>query len=324
MDKALVSIIAPCYNGAAYLLPFLESVLAQTYRPIELIFVDDGSSDKTKPLFLSWLDRLRDSGIRAYYYYQAHCGAAAAINTGLSHFSGQYVTWIDSDDIMTKDNIAEKVRYLQAHPEVGFVLAEAVIVNYPDLDTPVSPLRRIPPSGDDTLFSDLIYEKNIVFGPGMIMVRAEALREALPPEGIFESPQGQNWQLMLPLAYCFRCGYLEKMLLKCVSHPDSHSRTERSYRERLDRQKGFSELLQKTIAHIKQMPNQEKTYWRRRIRIKIADAVLSLAEERGDLFRYVCSTLKVMLNGGKVVSFGTRLVRTAKLFCHRMGRLLRK
>lgn len=323
MEKQLVSIISPCFNGERFLTPFLNSVIAQTYRPIELVFIDDGSTDRTKDQFDSFSDRFCNALIDAKYYRQKHAGAAAAINVGLRHVSGEFIMWVDSDDILTEGNVEEKVRFLETHSECGFVLAEGVLVNYPDLDTPSGTLKREKPTGKDDFFSDLIYERNIVFGPGLILARAEALRNALPKEGIYESRQGQNWQLMLPLAYTSRCGYLERTLLKCVSHTDSHSRTQRTYRQLIERQEEFFDLLSATIDRIVQMPQSEKRLWRRRVHIKVDTSILQLASDHNDPLRYFIAMLRIKARGGRVPRGGRRLfgiLRANVKKCFRKGR----
>ena len=98
--KKLVSIITPCYNGEKYVDRFLTSVLNQTYNNIELIFVDDGSTDKTKDVVLSFKEQFEKRGYDLIYIYQKNAGQAAAINQGLKVFKGEFLMWIDSDDLM--------------------------------------------------------------------------------------------------------------------------------------------------------------------------------------------------------------------------------
>jgi glycosyltransferase involved in cell wall biosynthesis len=104
-EQPFVSIVTPCFNGARYVHRFLDSVLGQTYRNIELVFVNDGSVDNTEQVALSYGDRLEKRGIRFVYIYQDNQGAAAALNQGLRVFQGEYLTWPDSDDTLHRDNI---------------------------------------------------------------------------------------------------------------------------------------------------------------------------------------------------------------------------
>ena len=264
-NNPLVSIISPCYNGEKYLVSFLESVLVQDYAPIELVFINDGSTDKTEQIVLSYKDKLSKKSIDLRYYWQKNAGQAAAINFGLKKFSGEYMMWMDSDDILYPEHVSKKVKFLEEHPECGFVLVQGESVLFDSLDIRRTILKRDPPKGEDTLFEDLIYERNVVYCPATIMLRRNALETAIPDKDIHESRQGQNWQLMLPLAYTNKCGYIEEVLFKYVVHSDSHSNQRRGYAEWIARYDGFEELQIATINRIKQMSEAEKGEWRREI-----------------------------------------------------------
>ena len=80
----LVSVIIPCYRQAQYLREAVDSVLAQTYSPVEVIVVNDGSDDNTEEVAKSYGDRIR-------YVYRDNGGLSAARNTGLEHAHGEYV-----------------------------------------------------------------------------------------------------------------------------------------------------------------------------------------------------------------------------------------
>lgn len=300
MGNKLVSIISPCFNGGQFLSAFLESVLAQDYYPIELLLVDDGSTDNTKDIIDSYAQVFIDRNVVFRYFYQENRGAAAAINCGLKHYSGDYLMWVDSDDILLYNNVSTKVQYLEDHTDCGFVIAQGEIVQSSDTDTSIGIIKRIRPEGEDTLFADLIYERNVVFCPGVIMTKTNALKQAIPTNRIYESFQGQNWQLMLPLAYNFKCGYIDKVLFKCVAHPDSHSRRERSYRETVQRQIDFELLLIETIHRIAQMPQEEKTEWEKRISIKHSTNILRLALNHWDLPLYLRMKKKIRKAGERL------------------------
>ena len=267
MEKnPLVSIISPCYNGEKYLVAFLDSVLAQDYAPIELVFVNDGSTDSTEQIVLSYKDKFLDNGITLRYFHQENAGQAAAINCGLKVFTGDYMMWMDADDVFYPNHVSEKVKYLEDHPECGFVLVQGERVYSNSLNVRRGIMRREKPSGKDTLFEDLIYERNVVYCPASIMARREAVEVAIPNKHIYESRQGQNWQIMLPLAYLYQCGYVEKVLYKYVVHSDSHSNQRRNYAQWIERYDGFEALQLATIEHIPQMSEDEKENWRKTIR----------------------------------------------------------
>lgn len=108
----LVSVIMPLYNAEAYLKEAIDSILAQTYTNFELIILNDGSSDKSEEICLSY----KDSRIR--YYFHKNMGLAGTLNKGLELSTGIYIARQDQDDIAHKDRFEKQVNYLEAHPRV--------------------------------------------------------------------------------------------------------------------------------------------------------------------------------------------------------------
>lgn len=217
-----VSIIIPCYNGSEYLPWCLDSILNQKYENIEVVFVNDGSTEPVNEIISAYKGSFDKKGYELLYLEQDNQGQAAAINLGLRHFTGAYMMWMDADDIILPDNISTKAVFLENNPECGFVLCEGAIVpaDYPDKI--IGYEKRVPPKGKDTLFQDLIFERNIVYGRGVILVRRDAFEHSFPTGQIIENRVGQNLQLLLPLAYKNTCGYIPEVLFKYVKHEDSH------------------------------------------------------------------------------------------------------
>jgi glycosyltransferase involved in cell wall biosynthesis len=118
-----VSVIIPTYNRAAYLREAIDSVLGQTFVDFELIVVDDGSTDNTKEVVAS----IEDS--RIFYKYQENSGVAAARNTGITISKGEYIAFLDSDDVWLPHNLEIKVRSLDTHPAAGLVCSDAYILD---------------------------------------------------------------------------------------------------------------------------------------------------------------------------------------------------
>lgn len=106
-----VTIISPVYNVEKYLPACIESLLAQTYPALEILLVDDGATDRSGDICDQYA--ARDTRVRVIH--QANGGAANAKNTGLDAATGDYVTFIDSDDVVTPDWIAAQVAALEAH-----------------------------------------------------------------------------------------------------------------------------------------------------------------------------------------------------------------
>lgn len=113
-----VSVIIPAYNAQKYIGETLASVLAQSFGSLEIIVVDDGSTDQTAQV-------VRGFGSRVHYCRQDNSGGCAVPrNTGIRHCSGKYLCFIDADDIMAPDRIANQVEFLERHPEIGLVFSD--------------------------------------------------------------------------------------------------------------------------------------------------------------------------------------------------------
>lgn len=110
-----VSVVIPVYNAAAHIDTSVPSVLAQTLRRLEVIAVDDGSTDTTPDLLRGFTDsRLR-------VLRQENSGYPHAMNTGLAVARGEYVARMDADDIMAAERLERQVEFLERHPEYAFV-----------------------------------------------------------------------------------------------------------------------------------------------------------------------------------------------------------
>ncbi len=107
-SEPLVSIVVPVYNGSNYLRGAIKSALAQTYRSVEIIVVDDGSDDddKTGAIARSFGDRIR-------YFRREHAGIAATLNFGISQMAGRYFSWLSHDDEYYPQKLSGQVALLQ-------------------------------------------------------------------------------------------------------------------------------------------------------------------------------------------------------------------
>ena len=114
-----VSVIIPTYNRAHYVRSAIESILAQTYQNCEIIVVDDGSTDDTDA-------RLRGLPGNVIYHRQPHSGRpAVGRNTGLRLATGEFVAFLDSDDLFVPDRLALHVAKLEAEPQIAMVYSDA-------------------------------------------------------------------------------------------------------------------------------------------------------------------------------------------------------
>jgi glycosyltransferase involved in cell wall biosynthesis len=122
-ESPLVSIIMPSFNQVSYLETALRSVLEQDYPHIELIVIDGGSTDGSLEVLKKYTDRL------AYWQSRPDKGQADAINQGLRRSNGEFVAWLNSDDVYLPGAIREAVEVMQSNPEVGMVYADGYMVD---------------------------------------------------------------------------------------------------------------------------------------------------------------------------------------------------
>lgn len=115
MSPPLISVVIPAYNAAAFLAPTLASVFAQDYRPIEIILVDDGSTDDTLAIAKSWAPALRVCS-------QKNAGPSAARNRGVAMAKGEYLAFIDADDTWLPGRLKRHLSILTQRPDLDMVL----------------------------------------------------------------------------------------------------------------------------------------------------------------------------------------------------------
>jgi glycosyltransferase involved in cell wall biosynthesis len=112
-----VSVIIPTYNRADFIEDAVESVLCQTYKDFEIIIVDDGSTDSTKDVLQKFYNKIR-------YIYKNNGGVASARNTGIKHAQGEYIAFLDSDDLWLPERLKFGVRALDADKNIGLFFSD--------------------------------------------------------------------------------------------------------------------------------------------------------------------------------------------------------
>src|SRR3990170_3473675 len=117
-----VSVIIPAYNSARFLPEAIESVLAQTYKDYGIIVIDDGSTDNTKETLEPYFDKIK-------YIYQQNQGAASARNTAIRHSQGEYIAFLDADDVWLPEKLHIQVEYLNNNPGIAMVYSPSVTIS---------------------------------------------------------------------------------------------------------------------------------------------------------------------------------------------------
>ena len=124
MTGPLVSVIVPVHNGARFLAAALDSVAAQDYGSMEIVVVDDGSSDNSAEIAASYRVRLLQ---------QPNRGVAEARNAGVAESSGELLAFLDQDDLWLERKVSRQVAALEADPTLGFVLTRIDILLVHDI-----------------------------------------------------------------------------------------------------------------------------------------------------------------------------------------------
>jgi glycosyltransferase involved in cell wall biosynthesis len=111
----LVSVIIPVFNGEKYIVEAIRSVLHQTYKNIEIIVINDGSTDRTEKLIEPYLSKIR-------YFYKPNGGVSSALNLGIKKMVGQYFSWLSHDDLYLPIKIERQINYLNIIKDKNAVL----------------------------------------------------------------------------------------------------------------------------------------------------------------------------------------------------------
>lgn len=242
-----VSILTPVYNGENYVERFLKSVVSQTYKNIQLIIIDDGSKDGTRKIIEKYVE-MKHEGLEIKYIYQENAGQAAAIGNGIKYVKGEYLAWADSDDYYTDDAISKMVDFLEKNKEFAIVRCNAIGRAENDLNTVVQKMFLPKEFQNKTdVFEDCILINGINSFIGIYMMRFEKYKENNTNLYIYPGREGQNWQLLLPILYKNKCGFLDEIVYNYVVRDNSHSHAKRTLEQLIKRIEGYKKTLFETL-----------------------------------------------------------------------------
>lgn len=226
MEKPLISAVITAYNCSEYIRDALDSVLAQTLVPDEILVVDDGSTDDIQSIVTS------EYAPHVRFIRQENLGAGQARNTGLHNTSGQFLTYLDCDDIWVQDKTERQLAYLHSHPD-------AVMVSGPkiwwDMGADYKYVMEYPRYSMQKLRREIMIH-NIVGNPSMSMLRRQSILQA----GAFRTDLrwGQDWECWIRLSAQGDIGFVEQPVVIYRWHTDNVSR--KNYLARVDCLKGIS------------------------------------------------------------------------------------
>lgn len=281
MPEGLVSIITPCYNTGHLVHRLLDSILLQTYAHIELLAVNDGSSDNTAEVIESYRARFDARGYKLICLNQHNQGQSAAINNALKLINGKYLVWPDSDDFYATDDAIEKMVLALSSASSEFAMVRTL-----ERVLDESTLKEICVYGldshyyeDKTLFEDCLFARNgFFFVPGAYMVKVDALKGLTSLDIYTHKDAGQNWQIFLPILYSYKCLTIKEILYNVVARETSHSRGGyRGYNSELKRIRIYEDTILNTLDRLHAMSSSERECYKALIKIKYSEQRLNLA-----------------------------------------------
>lgn len=282
----LVSLITPCFNTGAYVHRLLDSVLSQTYPHIEMIVVDDGSTDNSAEIIKSYIPAFAAKGYTLRYVWQENSGQSVAIQNALEMVNGEYLAWPDSDDYYAADNAIERMveRLASSSEEVGMVRTQERMVSDENEGKTFALFgENVLPIEDKSLYWDCMLKQNdFYYCAGAYMIRTAALFECSLLPIYTSKDAGQNWQLMLPILYHYRCASIAEPLYNVVMRSSSHSRAGMNYESRKKRIQTYHKTLLETIKRIKNISSADLIESEKMVTNKYTKLYFSLAVNAPD------------------------------------------
>ncbi len=209
-----ISVIIPVFNCERYIGDAVRSVREQTYPVHEIIVVDDGSTDGTRAALAAHRSAIQ-------YIRCEHRGVAAARNTGIARSSGEFIAFLDADDLWLPEKLAMQVDYFRAHADCGLVYTDMKLFDETGIlqESVKQYLHMDPPSG--WIFPQLFAET--LFAADAVMFRKKCLDRV----GNFEERLGcgEDYHMWLRFSRHFRIGYLDKPLVMYRQHPAMTTRS---------------------------------------------------------------------------------------------------
>ena len=217
-----VSVIIPAYNGDRYIQEAIACILAQTYTDYEIIVVDDGSTDNTPQIIKQYGDRIR-------YFSQINQGVAASRNLGLTKAEGEYIAFLDQDDVFLPHKLASQVALLEQNNSLGIVNSGWQIVDRQGkFKSAVEPWHQIP----KLTTANLIIWKPVFLGA--MLFRRSWLEQIEKFDPSLEQTPDVDLVIRLAAIGC-AADWVKETTVKYRQHEDNASRNTLLQAQELDR-----------------------------------------------------------------------------------------
>ena len=262
MKKDLVSLLIPAYNAESYIGRLLDSILIQTYSSVEVLVINDGSTDETIDVATSYKAAFERRGYPFRLVTQANEGLSSTINNGLKLIDGEYLAWPDMDDWYRTPYAIERIvkALKQGGHEVGIARCAYERISEETMTT----IRIDIPSHTDKpscIFEDAVFSRKGYWPePGGWMIKTEMLDKFIPDRNIFTTRLGgQNAQIIWPYLFYSKCISIKESLYCYLIRKDSHSRGGMdTYEKKVQQQKDYYDTFSAVISAIKDMNEKDR------------------------------------------------------------------
>jgi glycosyltransferase involved in cell wall biosynthesis len=166
----LVSIVIPLYNADKFLEETIDSVLAQTISNYEVFIIDDGSTDKSADKVKTYLSDNRFS-----YFYQKNSGVSIARNVGLNKATGEYILFLDADDVLTTNFIEARIAALENNPAAGCCGSEVIKID--EKGSVIEETEKAVSPGNNAIATILLYKENVSTIPSNLLLKTTILKQ---------------------------------------------------------------------------------------------------------------------------------------------------
>jgi glycosyltransferase involved in cell wall biosynthesis len=244
MEEGKVSVIIPTYNRSRWLPDAIESILIQTYDNIEIIVVNDGSTDDTEKILEPYRDRIR-------YIYKENGGPGAAVNKGISVSTGQYIARLDDDDLFLPEKLESQVKMFCENPEFGLVASDTHIM---DSEGHITYTRELPDFSKHGAFLTLL--QYCMFVQPTVMVR-KACHDKV---GLYKSKYAQDYDMWIRISRYYPVGAIHRPLAVYRRHGGNRSGKSSGSKVRPDIQSFITEMLDSLTMEELFGKNYSETY----------------------------------------------------------------
>jgi glycosyltransferase involved in cell wall biosynthesis/coenzyme F420-reducing hydrogenase beta subunit len=190
-----ITIITPCYNGEFYIKRWANSILRQDYPSVEVVFINDGSTDNTKKIIDSVIPIAKKENIEIIYIFQKNGGAASAVANGLQYSTGEFLLLFDVDDELTDNALHIFAQYLLDNPKCDIVFANKFVHQNNQKS-----LANINLNHDADAYESIL-KGSLHCSAGTYMLRLDNLKSYYNETSFFYNGGGQNLQVILPILY---------------------------------------------------------------------------------------------------------------------------